>query len=69
MATKKCEIRPLLSRDRANSGKMRNLEGSGIDVILTTTVYAIIGAIALQRGGAVAAEVARERVLKRLGVL
>jgi len=47
---------------------MKNLEGSGIEVILTTTVFAIIGAIALQKGGAVASEVAKERVLKRLGI-
>jgi len=31
-------------------------------------VFAIIGAIALQRGGDVAAEVAREKVLKPLGI-
>jgi large subunit ribosomal protein L15 len=46
-----------------------NLEGSGIDAVLTTTVYAIIGAIAMQRGADVANHVARERVLKPLGIL
>ena len=45
------------------------LESSGIEAVLTTTMYAIIGAVALQRGGEVAAEVAREKVLKPLGVL
>ncbi|KAK0614486.1 ribonuclease-III-like-domain-containing protein [Immersiella caudata] len=42
-----------------------NLEGSGITVVLNTTIYAIIGAISLQHGAEVAARVARERVLKR----
>ena len=45
-----------------------NLDGSGVDVVLTSTVYAIIGAVALQRGAEVANRVARERVLKPLGV-
>jgi len=44
------------------------LDNSGIDVVLTTCLYAIIGAIALHRGGAVASEVAREKVLKPLGI-
>jgi large subunit ribosomal protein L15 len=47
----------------------QNLDHSGIDVVLTTTVYAIIGAVALQRGSEVAGRVARERVLKPLGVV
>ncbi|CZT43197.1 related to RNase III domain protein [Rhynchosporium secalis] len=46
-----------------------NLESSGIDVVLTTSLYAIIGAIALQRGGNVAASVVNENVLKPLGIL
>ncbi|KAB8303647.1 hypothetical protein EYC80_005041 [Monilinia laxa] len=46
-----------------------NLEKSGIDVVLTTSLYAIIGAIALQKGGDVATKVARERVLRPLGIL
>jgi large subunit ribosomal protein L15 len=44
------------------------LENAGIDVVLTTSLYAIIGAIALQRGADVAAKVARDRVLKPLGI-
>jgi large subunit ribosomal protein L15 len=31
-------------------------------------MYAIVGAIALQKGGEVAAQVTRERILKPLGV-
>lgn len=45
------------------------MSASGIDTVLTSTIYAIIGAIALQKGGNVAGQVARERVLKPLGVL
>ncbi|KAF4628837.1 hypothetical protein G7Y89_g9314 [Cudoniella acicularis] len=45
------------------------LDSSGIDVVLNTGIYAIIGAIALQRGGAVAAQIAREKVLAPLGIL
>lgn len=45
-----------------------NLDGSGIDVVLTTSMYAIIGAVALQRGSEVAGQVARERVLQPLGI-
>jgi large subunit ribosomal protein L15 len=44
------------------------MESSGIDVVLTSSIYAIIGAIALQRGGDVAAAVAREKILKPLGI-
>ncbi|TVY34803.1 hypothetical protein LSUB1_G005662 [Lachnellula subtilissima] len=47
---------------------VHKLDHSGIDVILTTCLYAIIGAISLHRGGAVANEVAREKILKPLGV-
>lgn len=46
-----------------------HMSASGIDTVLTSTIYAIIGAIALQKGGNVAGQVARERVLKPLGVL
>lgn len=54
--------------DIANIQQVNKLDHSGIDVILTTCMYAIIGAIALHRGGAVANEVAREKILKPLGV-
>jgi large subunit ribosomal protein L15 len=45
------------------------MDGSGIDVVITTTLYALVGAIALQRGTAAANQVARERILKPLGLL
>ena len=40
---------------------------SGMEVILSHAMYAIVGAIALEKGGLVANEVARDRILKPLG--
>lgn len=45
-----------------------NLKQSGVEAVLAQTVFAIIGAVALQRGGEVAAKTARERVLAPLGL-
>lgn len=46
----------------------KDLDASGCDVVYTTSLFAIVGAIALQRGGQMANEVARELVLKPLGI-
>lgn len=43
-----------------------NLAGSGMDTVSTTTLYAIVGAVSLQFGGAVAGQVVRERLLQKL---
>lgn len=48
--------------------KTDNLQSSGINTVLAHTMYSIIGALALQRGGEVAARTARERVLQPLGL-
>ncbi|TKA29532.1 hypothetical protein B0A50_03545 [Salinomyces thailandicus] len=48
--------------------KAVNLKGSGLETVLAHTVCSVIGALALQRGGEVAARVVRERVLGPLGV-
>ena len=48
-------------------GQIRNLAGSGKPLVMCQAMYAIVGAVALQRGGKVANEVVRERILKRLG--
>ncbi|KFY10712.1 hypothetical protein V492_04885 [Pseudogymnoascus sp. VKM F-4246] len=58
--------------DQVTRWKPRNplrLGASGVDVVLTTSMYAIIGALALQKGGEFAGQVAREKVLKPLGLL
>jgi large subunit ribosomal protein L15 len=45
-----------------------NLDGSGRDVVYTASLYAILGALALQKGGEFANHIARDRVLKPLGI-
>ena len=47
---------------------MTNLKSSGLNVVITQALYAIVGAIALQRGGDVASDVVRERILNPLGL-
>jgi large subunit ribosomal protein L15 len=44
------------------------LTGSGLEAVLTQTLYAIVGALALEKGGEVANKVVRERILTPLGV-
>lgn len=46
-----------------------NLRSSGLETVLAQTVYAIVGAVALKKGGVAAATLVRERILKPLGVL
>lgn len=48
--------------------KSDRLESSGVEVVMAQAVYAIVGAVALQRGGDAAAKVAKERVLGPLGL-
>ncbi|KUI70210.1 hypothetical protein VM1G_06321 [Cytospora mali] len=43
-----------------------NLKGSGIETALATSIFAIVGAVALQNGGEVASKLAREKVLRRI---
>ncbi|KAF2021152.1 hypothetical protein BU24DRAFT_416819 [Aaosphaeria arxii CBS 175.79] len=47
--------------------KADNLQGSGQEAVLATSLYAIIGAIALERGGEVANKVTQEKILSPLG--
>ncbi|KAK7516993.1 mitochondrial 54S ribosomal protein mL57 [Phyllosticta citriasiana] len=46
--------------------KSENLEGSGVDAVLTTTLYAIVGAVALHRGGDEANNLVKEKILTTL---
>ncbi|KAH9809321.1 Ribonuclease-III-like [Teratosphaeria destructans] len=48
--------------------KTGDMQSSGVDTVLAHTVYSIIGALALHRGGEIAGRVARERVLEPLGL-
>ena len=47
---------------------MLNLKGSGVDVVTVQTLYAIVGAVALQKGGDVTRTIVRERILSPLGL-
>lgn len=44
-----------------------NLQSSGLESVLTTSLYAIIGAIALERGGEIANKVTQDKILAPLG--
>ena len=46
--------------------QVRNLKSSGLDTVLAQSVYAIVGAVALQKGGEAAAEVVRKSILAPL---
>ncbi|TID22702.1 gb [Venturia nashicola] len=47
----------------------QNLGASGIDVIAAQALYAIVGAVSLERGGAQANQLVKERILTPLGVV
>ena len=49
-------------------GQAKDVKASGIGLVTQQALYAIIGAISLQRGGQVANEAVRERILKPLGL-
>ncbi|GAB7351062.1 hypothetical protein MBLNU459_g1541t1 [Dothideomycetes sp. NU459] len=48
--------------------KADNLQSSGQEVVLAHTIYSIIGALALQKGGEVANRTVRDRILSPLGL-
>ncbi|KAL3481796.1 ribonuclease-III-like-domain-containing protein [Aspergillus californicus] len=52
---------------RWNPKNPNNMHASGAQLVLAHTMYALIGAIALEKGGHVANQVARERILAPLG--
>ena len=45
-----------------------DLAASGVDRVLAQSLYAVVGAVALERGGEVAVKMVRERILKHLGL-
>lgn len=44
------------------------MKGSGQPLVASQALYAIVGAVSLQRGGEVANHVVHERILERLGL-
>jgi len=51
----------------ANKSQADNLRGSGIESVLMTSLYAIVGAVALERGGEFANKVVQNQILAPLG--
>lgn len=49
--------------------QLHNLESSGIGSVLAHTLYAIVGAVALSRGGEMATKAVRNRILRPLGLV
>ncbi|KAI8630369.1 RNase III domain-containing protein [Xylariaceae sp. FL1651] len=43
-----------------------NQVGSGLNVVMSGAIYALVGAVASQNGGKVASRIVRERIMKRL---
>jgi len=58
----------LLSVLRWKPKKASDLPGSGLELALAQALYAIVGAISLQKGGEVANKFVRERILSQLGL-
>lgn len=52
---------------QANHFQADNLQGSGFETVLMTSLYAIVGAVALERGGEVANKVVQDKILAPLG--
>lgn len=44
------------------------MSSSGIDVVLAHTLYSIVGAVAMEKGGEFANQIVKERILGPLGL-
>lgn len=49
-----------------NTLQPENLRGSGLETVLATSIFAIVGAISLQHGAEAASRVAREKIIRRV---
>ena len=47
---------------------MANLQSSGLPSVTSQALFAIVGAVALQKGGEVANNIVREQILSPLGL-
>lgn len=72
MAAQRClSFHVLFFREESimlTSDQPNNLQKSGMDLVLAHTLYAVIGAISLEKGGHIANKVAQERILEPLGL-
>ena len=58
-----------VARVNADNGlQAPKLKESGFEVVIQQALYAIVGAVALQKGGQVANDIVRERILSPLGL-
>ncbi|POS83569.1 hypothetical protein EPUL_003260 [Erysiphe pulchra] len=48
---------------------INDLDASGIETVLVTSLYAIVGAVALEKGGEVSSDIAKNNILKPMGIL
>lgn len=55
------------SRSTTNEKQADQLQASGLESVLMTSLYAIVGAVALERGGEVANKVVQDKILTPLG--
>lgn len=58
----------VLRADNYGNTQPEDVSFSGRGLVLAHTMYAIVGAIALERGGLVANQVAQKRILEPLGL-
>jgi large subunit ribosomal protein L15 len=56
-----------LEKMYADIAQADDLQGSGIESVLMTSLYAIVGAVALEQGGEVANKVVQDKILAPLG--
>jgi large subunit ribosomal protein L15 len=49
--------------------KADNLSGSGLELVMAQAMYAVVGAVALERGGLLANKITKEKILQPLGVI
>lgn len=50
------------------SSQPDNLNASGYDMVLAQAMYAIVGAVSLEQGGAAANRITKDRILARIGM-
>ncbi|KAL5117389.1 hypothetical protein ACEQ8H_004705 [Pleosporales sp. CAS-2024a] len=61
------QVRLAQLAERYGLDKADNLQGSGIESVVMTSLYAIVGALALEQGGEVANKVVQDKILTPLG--
>jgi hypothetical protein len=50
------------------SSQPDNLNASGYDMVLAQAMYAIVGAVSLEQGGAAANRITKDRILAHIGL-